>query len=140
MIPQHKEGSLAELKAAAYMVEKGYDVFFPITMNPKSDFIMSKGKEVIKVQVKKASWSITGRFKYLQVRIIGKQKGDYQRVYRLEDFDLLLVLDGNRIWEIPAAEVLGMTSLCLGSTNPNPRTVAKSRKQYDPDKWLHYLN
>lgn len=60
MIPRHKSGTVAELKAATYFAEQGYDVFFPITLNPKADLIVSRGDTTLKVQVKKATWSKTG--------------------------------------------------------------------------------
>lgn len=131
----HRNGSIAELTAATFMVKKGYDVYFPITINPKADFIATKDDETLKVQVKKASWSKTGDFKYLQVRILGKLKGDHQRIYKLNDFDVLMVVDSDtdRIWYIPVEEVIGRTSLYLDTTNPNPRV---SRRDYNPDTWL----
>lgn len=134
MIPSHQTGTLCELKAAAYYVERGYDVFFPITINPKCDFVASKAKKILKVQVKKASWSKSGKFKYLQVRLIGKKEGDFQKIYKLEDFDVLIVIDGPNLWEIPVEDVIGRTSLCLASNNPNPRK--NTGKSYDPSKWL----
>lgn len=131
----HQNGSVAELTAATFMVKRGYDVYFPITINPKADFIATKDDETLKVQVKKASWSRTGNFKYLQVRVIGKLKGDYQRVYKLNDFDVLMVVDSDtdRIWYIPVEEVVGRTSLYLDTTNPNPRV---SNRNYNPATWL----
>lgn len=132
MIPTHQTGAVTELRAATHMVELGYDVFFPITINPKADFVAVKGNETLRVQVKKATWSKAGPYEYLQVRLLGKKCGDSQRVYKLEDFDLLIIIEGDDMWKVPVKEVIGKTSLCLKSTNPNPR---KHSKDYNPDTW-----
>lgn len=132
MIPTHQAGSVAELKAATWFVEQGYDVFFPITINPKADFVAVKD-ETLKVQVKKATWSRTGDYEYLQVRLIGKKAGDSQRVYKLQDFDVMVVVSEDKMWYIPVADVIGKTSLFLDSTNLTPR---KSSRNYNPDDWL----
>lgn len=133
MIPAHKSGSLAEMKAATYMIEEGYDVFFPITMNPKTDFVAIKDGEVIRVQVKKASWSKSGNYNYLQCRLLGKDNGSSQRVYKMNDFDELIIIEGSWVWRVPVKDIIGRTSLCLDTDNPNPKLTNKG---YNPRDWL----
>ena len=47
-------GSIAEAKAILHFTENGYDVFTPVTVNPKVDLVVIKDNVTSKVQVKSA--------------------------------------------------------------------------------------
>lgn len=99
----------------------------------RCDFVVEKDNVFSKVQVKTATWSRAGPFKYLQVRLSSSNK-NLRKYYTKEDFDLLAVADGNRLWIAPFSQIEGKTSLCLESTNPNYSKYKKG-KDYNPADW-----
>lgn len=54
-IDNQRIGALAELSAQMYYIREGYEIYTPTIPQSKCDFIAVKGKEVVKVQVKKAT-------------------------------------------------------------------------------------
>lgn len=120
--PQERfvSGVSSELFAAHKLTQLGYELFFPLMTQSKADFLALKEGKVFKVQVKKASWSTTWNFKYLQARIHGKSKRDPDKT------------DNERLWVIPYDEIGHQTSVCLDSTNPK----YKPQTKYDARKWL----
>ena len=97
----------------------------------RSDFIINKGNIFKKVQVKTATWSRSGKYKYLQCRVSNRNRYPNPK-YVVEDFDLIVFIDGDNIWIADITEILGMNSVALMSTNPKPKT---SIKRYNPDNW-----
>jgi len=63
----------------------------------KADFLALKDGAILKVQVKKASWSDTSYHKYLQARIHGKAKRDPKKWYTKEDVDYFAITDNERV-------------------------------------------
>ena len=82
--------------------------------------------------MKKASWSTTHQFKYLQARIHGKSKRDPDKFYTKQDVDLFVITDNERVWLIPYEEIGHQTSVCLDSTNPK----YKPQTKYKAENWL----
>lgn len=113
-IGRQRIGALAELRAQMYYVENGYEVFTPMSPQSKCDFIVTKGGEVIKVQVKKATDNPTKFGTYLQVRLQGKPTPYGVREYTKDDFDELFITHSAGLWKIPAGLVLGKKSLTFG--------------------------
>ncbi|MDI6993225.1 group I intron-associated PD-(D/E)XK endonuclease, partial [Escherichia coli] len=74
--PQERfvSGVSSELFVAHKLTALGYEVFFPLMTQSKADFLVLKDGKVLKIQVKKASWSQAGPYQYLQSRIHGKGK------------------------------------------------------------------
>lgn len=132
--PQERfvSGVSSELFVAHKLVAEGYEIFFPVMTQSKADFIALKDGKCLKVQVKKASWSTTWAFKYLQCRIHGKGKRDPKKWYTLEDVDYFAITDNERVWWMPYGEIGHQTSVCLDSNNPK----YKPQTQYDAKKWL----
>lgn len=132
--PQERfvSGVSSELFVAHKLVAEGYEIFFPIMTQSKADFIALKNGKCLKVQVKKASWSTTWTFKYLQARIHGKGKRNPEKMYTSDDVDYFAITDNERVWWIPYEEIGHQTSVCLDSTNPKYRPQTK----YDARKWL----
>ena len=114
------------------LVSLGYEIFFPLMTQSKADFIALKDGQLYKVQVKKASWSTTHQFQYLQSRIHGKGKRDPKKWYAKEDVDIFAITDNERVWWIPYEEIGHQTSVCLGSTNPK----YKPQTKYKAEDWL----
>lgn len=116
--------------AAAY-AKQGYNILWPMITQSRYDFVAEdKEGRFIKVQVKKATWSTTGKYKYLQARIIGKNK-QTNTPYKLGDVDEFAFTDLKDIWAAHYNEVGEFTSVCLGSTNP----TYKPQTKYNSENW-----
>lgn len=113
-IDNQRIGALAELSAQMYYVREGYEVYTPMMPQSKCDFIVSKGSELIKVQVKKATENRTKYGTYLQVRLQGKPTTYGTRFYTEDDFDELLIIHDSGIWRIPAELVIDKKSFTFG--------------------------
>lgn len=128
-------GLAAELKVAAWYVAKGYELFWPATTQSRCDFVVKHPSEAglfRKVQVKKATWSTAGPYKYLQCRLENRNR--YASRYEEGDFDEIAFTDGeDRIWIANFKDVDGLVSVCLDGTKPG--YVTRSTR-YDPSKWL----
>ncbi len=128
---QHISGVRAELYIAIYFVEEGWDIFWPHAAQSKIDFIAVKEGTVKRVQCKKATWSQTGPYKYLQSRVSSRNKVPVPK-YQKDDFDIIVFTDDEgRIWLTEIENILGMTSVCLDSTNP----AYKPQTKYEPKGW-----
>lgn len=132
--PQERfaSGVSSELFAAHKLTQLGYEIFFPLMTQSKADFLALKDGKVFKVQVKKASWSTTHQFKYLQARIHGKSKRDPRKFYTKQDVDIFAITDNERLWFIPFEDIGHQTSVCLDCTNPN----YKPQTKYNAEGWL----
>ncbi|AGF91032.1 hypothetical protein SXHG_00010 [Synechococcus phage MRHenn-2013a] len=128
---KHMTGVKSELRAAIWFSERGYSVFFPLLTQSRVDFVVIKGPECIRVQVKTATWSISGKYKYLQVRLKSRDRQPKQ-LYSKEEVDVIFVIKDDNYWMIPIGDVEGLTSLCLESTNPKPKY---HNKQYNPESY-----
>lgn len=127
-------GLAAELRVAAWYVDKGYEIFWPATTQSRCDFVAYHPAEKLfrRVQVKKATWSKTGNYSYLQCRL--ENRNQYARRYEPGDFhEIAFTDDDNRIWIATFEQVDGLVSVCLDGTRPG--YTSKSEK-YDPSKWL----
>ena len=113
-IDNQRIGALAELSAQMYYIREGYEIYTPTIPQSKCDFIAVKGKEVVKVQVKKATENPTKFGTYLQIRLQGKPTPFGVRNYTLDDFDDLLVVHDSGMWRIPIEEVVDKKSLTFG--------------------------
>jgi hypothetical protein len=128
----HKSGSHAELVAASYFASLGNDIFWPLPGHTKADFIRDNQGTLLKVQVKKASWSPSGYHRYLQARLTSRNKNPNPK-YIKGDFDeVVFVDDEERIWVAPFDDIEGLTSVCLDGTKEGYKTKSNL---YDPDKW-----
>lgn len=124
-------GASAELYVAHSLVEEGYNILWPLLTQSRYDLVAEKDGKFLKIQVKKATWSKSGNYNYLQARISGKNKLT-NTPYKKEDVDFFAFTDNNCIWFAPFEDVEGLTSVCLSSDNPkySPQT------KYQPDLWL----
>ncbi|QDP57803.1 MAG: hypothetical protein Unbinned7358contig1001_29 [Prokaryotic dsDNA virus sp.] len=108
MHPHHRKGSAAEYMAAAYFSSQGWELFWTPTGTSPCDFVMVKGEETKRVQVKAAGvWTKSGST-YTRVRLGGNN------TYKPGDFDILAVVEGpSRMWIIPFEELPGKATLYL---------------------------
>lgn len=127
----HVNGIRSELKVQQYYNELGYDIFLPLCGASRADLIYDDGENIVKVQVKTATWSKAGDVNYLQCRL--KNRNLYSNMYRDGDFDKIVFVDGDRLWIAPWEEVKGKTSICLDS---NREGYSPNSKDYAPSKWL----
>lgn len=126
-IDRQRTGALAELRAQMYYVENGYEVFTPMSPQSKCDFIVTKGSEVIKVQVKKATDNPTRFGTYLQIRLQGKPTPYGVRMYTKDDFDELLVVHESGMWRIPSELVLDKKSFTFGKLLEDGSVISGNR-------------
>lgn len=124
----HDRGAASELFAASQFAGRGYQVYFPAMTQSKSDFIAEVDGVLKKVQVK------TGcRFnpKYphlLQIRLGGCGRTRYSK----GDFDLLVIVEGTRMWVIPT-DVVDITqcSMSFATENVSGRKLKVDLTQYE---------
>ncbi len=119
----HRVGAINETKAQLYFLQIGYDVFIPALPKTRADFIISKGEEVSRVQVKTAQYNGP----YIQSRLDVNNKR-----YTKEDCDLLVFILDGMMWIAPIDDVANLSSVCLGKVNDDKY---KPFKPYDPKKW-----
>lgn len=129
---RHRSGAAAELFVAAKLTQQGYNVLWPLTTQSRYDLVAEDNEgRFIKIQIKKASWSTTGKYQYLQARITGKNK-QTNTPYKSSDIDEFAFTDMKTIWFATFKEVGHLTSVCLASTNP----TYKRHTKYNPDSWI----
>ncbi len=130
---RHRNGAVAELFVAAEMAKQGYNILWPMLTQSRYDILLEDPSEgrFIKVQVKKATWSKTGNYEYLQARLTGKNKLT-STAYKASDVDEFAFTDLKNIWMAHYSQVGGLTSVCLRSTNPD----YKPHTKYDASKWM----
>lgn len=109
----------------------GYNVLWPLKTQSKYDIAIENSGRVEKIQIKKATWSLAGSHKYLQARLSKCKKKDGFS-YQKEEVDFFIFTDLETVWKVPYEDIKGMTSVCLGSSNPKYRTYTK----YDASKWI----
>lgn len=109
----HYKGAASELKAMTYYLEKGMQVYNPVTQQGVVDFIVDTGSKLLKVQVKTATWIKSGNNKYLQcrTRLVNKYKDKLPK----DLYDILFVVNGGTYWEIPA-RLIKSSNLSLENT------------------------
>lgn len=128
---QHKSGEIAELFVATVLAKLGYTILWPHGTQSRYDLVIEEMGLFQRVQVKKASWSTTHQFKYLQARISSRNKNSRPK-YGPGEFELFAFTDLERVWLAPYEEIGHQTSVCLDSTNPN----YKPQTKYEARRWL----
>lgn len=139
---EHFIGAAAELYVATRLMQKNWEIFFPVTTQSRCDFVAYTPdihiggetylpQEPVKVQVKKATWNKVGKSKYLQVRIHNGKTTHYAR----GDWDFLAITDMDRVWMLDwdTVQNLNLSCIHLDKISKNPRAV---KRQYNPDVWL----
>lgn len=109
----HYTGAASEHYAAAYYLNKEYQVYWPSCQQSNIDFVVEKHGVFKKVQVKTATWNKAGPYYYLQCRT---RTGNTSPEHHM--FDVLFVVHETSAWEIPG-EAIDTTNLSLKGTHPD---------------------
>lgn len=132
LMNRFQSGAAAEMFVASQIARYGNNILWPSMTQSRYDFVYEdEDGKFTKVQVKKVTWSTSGNFKYLQARIIGKNKLT-NTPYKSKDVDAFAFTDMERVWFAWFDEVGPFSSVCLDSTNPN----YKPQTKYNPEAWL----
>lgn len=100
----HQVGAAAELTAATHYLRKGFNIYWPQVQQDGTDFILDRDGVPLRVQVKTAQALYCRGNEYISaVTLSGTRTRAYRE--RRRPFDLLVVVYGDRIWEIPASEI-----------------------------------
>jgi hypothetical protein len=118
----HYVGQANELLAASWYLQNNYQVYWPSVGQSSIDFVTYK-TAFTRVQVKTATWTQAGKYKYLQCRT--RLTNRHQDRHPGEIYDELFVISGNRAWIIPS-HLIQSSNISLGGTNPN-----YSRSEWD---------
>jgi PD-(D/E)XK nuclease superfamily protein len=125
---EHFTGAASEHFAASVFLQKGYQVYWPGMQQGAVDFVTYLDGEFRRIQVKTATWSTVGPFKYLQARIRLTKK--YQDIKPSDLYDtIVIVAPDRRMWVIPANKVTS-SNISVDGTGPSD----KKRKT-----WQKYL-
>jgi hypothetical protein len=111
-----RQGDLGELSAINWLTAAGAYVFTPLFNHPDHDVIADFAGVLVRVQVKMSGQWQRNRF-IVSLCTRGGNQSWNRIVKRLDasrcDRVFIHVADGRR-WYIPAAELGGSTSICLG--------------------------
>jgi hypothetical protein len=105
------------VSALAWLTQQGFVVFAPFGHSPDIDLIAARGGDLLRIQVKTASYrSPKGRWE-VQLCTYGGNQSWSGLVKRFTpertDYLFALVGDGRR-WFIPASVIEGSRGICLG--------------------------
>lgn len=120
----HFIGASNEMRAASYYLKQSVQVYFPVCQQSAVDFIIERDNKLLKVQVKTATWSKSGKYKYLQCRT--RLTNEHQNIKPSELYDILFVVGENWMWEIP--------SHLVTSSNISLLNTGRNKVQ-----WMEYL-
>ena len=110
------KGLLSEMYACRYYINKGYAIFLPVDHGGPVDVIVTKGTEVLRLQVK----TVYEDSDKLRVNIHSKKGGPK---YSTEDVDLLVCIRHNDTWLVPFKDVENETTLVFGTVSGKPYRV-----------------
>ncbi len=120
-------GFSCEQLVAYYYLSKFFHVYTPITSHGKVDLIIeNQFGDLSRIQVKKAKYVSSGNYKYLMCNT------DYDLKTKKCNYDFLVIVHDDKIWEIPACEV-DISKISLANNNCN------SNIKYKWDKYRRDL-
>ena len=87
-LDSNRKGTISEQKVLIKLLEKKFDVFVPVVMGQEEDCIIKDGKNILRLQVKTASFSKDYRFRVsiVRKRVQGKNKGLRMRYENIDFF------------------------------------------------------
>ncbi|WWV91949.1 hypothetical protein [Escherichia phage PJNS034] len=133
--PNHFKGAASEMKAAAHFLSKGYEVFFPAITQSAADFVVKSERGYEGVQVKSATPLKSGEANYLQIRLQGKPTPYATHNYLEGDFEHLVVVYGDMMWDFPWELVKDKTSMTFGRLNEDGTISTSGRGGYNPEDY-----
>ena len=108
------------MKVALHYLGTGCQVFWPAVRNGPVDLVVEKHGALFRVQVKTGTWVRSGAFSYLQCRI---RSGNEKVTAQSGHYDLVAVVFGDELWEIPA-NLIFSTNICLRGSRPGRKPEA----------------
>lgn len=124
----HYVGAAHEHYAAYIFQRMGYMVLWPSPQQSVIDFVIHKGTEFKRVQVKTATWNRgSPPYAYLQCRT--RLTNLYQDKRPDELYDIMCCIWDHNVWIIPA-EAIDSSNIALMNDNPAPRKK--------PNRWDQY--
>lgn len=124
----HLLGAENELKAQAWYLRKGYQVYIPVVQQGGIDFIAYKDKEYIRVQVKTATVTTTNANTKQFGCCVAPTKARLDLLKEHDMFDVLFVVSNEDCWVIPFEEV---TVAYLTLASPSRGHFSKFKKYRD---------
>lgn len=129
------KGTIAESHVTTRLSELGFDVWVPYRHNHATDLLVIKGKAVIRIQVKSATYDI--RTKSFRANVTRRRSSGRVKGYSLEEVDFFIIYCGGfpelRFYVAPAALVIGRNDI---------KFYPHREKGNDPDSrnWERFLN
>lgn len=126
-LTRHYTGATSELFAAYKLSEQGYKIYFPFMTQSKADMVIEDHKGTFyKIQVKTATLSSANGNEFIQIRLGGCDRTEYQE----GDFDLLAMVYNDRMWLFPWSFVANKKSMSfsifsLGIGCKKPRDISQ---------------
>ena len=137
---KHRQGTVSQLLAIQYFVERGYIVSLPITDFNEYDLIIDDGK-LIRVQVKTVYWD-NSKQRYLISCVTSHIRGNNRRInkkYKLNSFDYLCGVEKKTrtVYLIPIKEAAGRRSITVYPKG-KPKTVNARYEDFEKyaNSWL----
>ena len=130
---KHQNGFLAELKAATYYAEQGYEIYWPAVTQSSCDFIAVREGKIDRVQVKKAYWFTkpTGT-SYLQVTTRKGSGNSGYSTYTSNDCDSVCIVFEEQLWIIPVEYLEGIQNIILEKGQDIRK---RGSKVYNIEEW-----
>lgn len=131
---KHIKGYQSELEAAAYLTKLGYEIYWPTFTQSACDFVVIRGDELKRVQVKTAYWfkRPTGT-SYLQCTV-RKGASKTHSEYSKENCDVIIIVEPEtQIWWIDIENLPKNSNVILKKNVATKQR--KNYKQYNPDLW-----
>lgn len=131
MITKHLQGTVSELLASSYFVQKGWTVFTPIDGHGEYDLVVEdNNNKLSRIQVKTIYWD-SNKNRFLISCVTSHIRGNGRRInkkYKENCFDLLVGVEKNTdsIYIIPFEKIFGRRSITV---YPNGKT--KTNGRYD---------
>lgn len=127
---RHRTGYSAELKAALWFAEQGYEIYNPSFTQSSVDFIAAKGRDIQRIQVKKAYWlERKSGCRYLQATTRKGSGGNGYQTYTKQDCDQIVIVYNDEMWCIPVEKLEGLQSVVVGRSQEIRRSDPRS---FDP--------
>ena len=128
MTQSHYTGAASEQLAAAFFLRNGCQIFWPGAQQGATDFVADVNNRLLRVQVKTGYWAQVGPHRYLKAKVLCRSEG--KRVHPSTKYDLLVVVNGENLWIIPATE-LGTSGLSLEGARHTTRWAKYKRHLSD---------
>ena len=131
---KHRQGTVSELLAASYFVQKGCIVSSPIDRHGEYDLVVDDGRKMRRIQVKTIYWD-RSKNRFLISCVTSHIRGNGRRTnkkYSDNSIDTLVGVEheSGAIYEIPYEKISGRRSITV-YPKEKPETVNKRYQDYE---------